>query len=118
MKPFHESVVDMINDNPVGAHSTFETIGEMLLRTKLPKDHDVVSAAWMKKADEHIEDKLGTIEMAELSEFANSVNNAILAQKSEVNSNEKVVTATGDEYRTPFAGAAEDSWRTPPVRSR
>lgn len=81
LKPFHESVVDMINENPVGAISTFETIGAMLLRTKLPKDHDLVSSAWMQKTEEHVEDKLGTVEMAELYEFAIEVNESILSQK-------------------------------------
>lgn len=48
-KPFHESIVEAINDAPDVA--ALNTLGALILGTKIPKNHDAIIEAWEQRAE-------------------------------------------------------------------
>lgn len=49
LKPFHESIVPVINMAEVG---TMQTLAYLIRETKIPKNHDAIVAAWQKRIAE------------------------------------------------------------------
>lgn len=48
-KPFHEAVVEMIQ---LSSTAELEAIGSLLMRCVIPKDHDRIAEAWIKRCTE------------------------------------------------------------------
>ncbi len=48
-KPFHEAIVEMLKQ---ASEAELETLGNLLIRTKIPKGHDEIIAAWKTRCAE------------------------------------------------------------------
>jgi hypothetical protein len=66
LKPFHESIIDAINNvDPDDAtyHTRLHLLANVILSTKIPKDHDEIIAAWQAKAARfRLNEDLGVVE--------------------------------------------------------
>jgi len=49
LKPFHESVVDVINHADAEG---FDTLAQLIKETKIPKGHDAIAIAWTERCEE------------------------------------------------------------------
>jgi len=47
VKPFHESIIDAIN--ACSSVSDLGTLADLIITTKIPKDHDVIISAFKEK---------------------------------------------------------------------
>jgi hypothetical protein len=86
LKPFHESIIDSLNGLSATDTNSLVEIGALIRSTKIPQNHEAISAAWMAKAKERevnearhqdsLEDKFSL-----KPKWFEEVNLSILAQK-------------------------------------
>lgn len=53
LKPFHESVIDFINDTSADDKPGLTRLAVLLMGTVIPKNHEAIAAAWTNKARQH-----------------------------------------------------------------
>jgi hypothetical protein len=60
LKPFDESIVDVIDGISVVA-AFLAVLADIIKRTKIPKNHDAIAEAWMKKMRTRVSTMTSTV---------------------------------------------------------
>jgi len=55
-RPFHETIVDQIKKIGTHRHRLWQ-FGELIMATKIPKNHDAIIAAWQEWCDEFADEE-------------------------------------------------------------
>ncbi|MEK7541185.1 MAG: hypothetical protein AAB529_03070 [Patescibacteria group bacterium] len=55
-RPFHETIVDQIQGETSYAED-LDFLGQLIMVTKIPKNHDAIIAAWQERCDELAEEE-------------------------------------------------------------